>query len=81
MTELSGGHSITINTDKFKGAKYAYESCGRSLPFTETKIVDKEGKIVPLNTEGELYIRGFHVIKKYWNDPIKTKEAINENGW
>lgn len=30
---------------------------------------------------GELYTRGYSVMKGYWNDPEKTKEALNEDGW
>jgi fatty-acyl-CoA synthase len=40
MTETSLCHSLTSFTDKFKEFKYGFESCGRPLPFTETKIVD-----------------------------------------
>ena len=42
MTETSLCHSLTAKTDKLKGDKYAYESCGRGLPFTESKIIDPD---------------------------------------
>ncbi|KAM7298696.1 medium-chain acyl-CoA ligase ACSF2, mitochondrial, partial [Ixodes scapularis] len=44
------------------------------------KVVDAEGKIVPVNTRGELCTRGPHVFKGYLNDDAKTKEAIRD-GW
>lgn len=82
MTETSLCHSQTTRSDKLKGDVYAYESCGRGLPFTESKIVDvSTGRIQPLNTDGELHIRGPHIIKAYWEDPEKTADAIDKNGW
>lgn len=81
MTETSLCHSVTTYTDKLKSHKYAYESIGRPIPFTETKIVDKLGKILPLGVDGELCIRGPHIIKEYWDEKQKTSEAIDENGW
>lgn len=40
MTETSLCHSVTTFSDKYKSFKHAYESVGRPLPFTESKIVD-----------------------------------------
>ena len=55
---------------------------GRGIPFTETKIIDPVSKqTVPLNTDGELCLRGPHIIRSYWNDKEKTEEAIDKNGW
>ena len=47
MTETSLVHSLTTLADKHKGPKYAYESCGRGLPYMESKIIDPEtGKTI-----------------------------------
>ncbi|KAG0437429.1 hypothetical protein HPB47_017452 [Ixodes persulcatus] len=46
----------------------------------QVKVVDAEGKIVPVNSRGELCTRGPHVFKGYLNDDAKTKEAIRD-GW
>jgi fatty-acyl-CoA synthase len=54
---------------------------GRVLPHTEIKIVDGEGRIVPCGTPGELLTRGYCVMPKYWNDPEKTADAIDEARW
>ena len=54
---------------------------GRVLPHTEIKIVDGEGRIVPRGTPGELLTRGYCVMPKYWNDPEKTADAIDEARW
>ncbi len=57
------------------------ETVGRILPHTEIKIVDEAGRIVPRATPGELMTRGYCVMPKYWNDPDKTAEAIDEARW
>lgn len=82
MTETSLCHTVTSYIDKYKSHRYAYESIGRPIPFTETKIIDKStGQIVPLDSDGELCIRGPHIIKEYWDEKEKTNDAIDENGW
>ena len=57
------------------------ETVGRVLPHTEIKIVDKEGRVIPRGTSGELLTRGYCVMPKYWNDPDKTASAIDEARW
>jgi len=54
---------------------------GQVLPHIEIKIVDGEGKAVPRGTSGEFCTRGYSVMKGYWNDEAKTREAIDEAGW
>lgn len=50
--------------------------------MTEQKIVDPEtGITVPWGEVGEICNRGYCVMKGYWNDSDKTKEAIDDNGW
>ena len=54
---------------------------GQVLPHLEIKIVDTEGKAVPRGATGEFCTRGYSVMKGYWNDEAKTKEAVDEAGW
>ncbi len=54
---------------------------GQVLPHIEIKIVDPEGKAVPRGATGEFCTRGYSVMKGYWNDAEKTKDAIDEAGW
>ncbi|MEJ6001228.1 AMP-binding protein [Paucibacter soli] len=53
---------------------------GRVLPHLEVKIVDFEGRIVPLGATGELCTRGYSVMQGYWGDEERTREAVRE-GW
>ena len=81
MTETSMGQSFTRHTDQKTSFKYAFESIGRPIPFTECKIVNESNKVVDLHTDGELCLRGFNIISGYWDEPKKTKEAFDEHGW
>ena len=48
----------------------------------EIKIIDPEtGKIVNRGESGELCTRGYSVMLKYWNDPERTKDALDEGRW
>ncbi|XP_075375242.1 medium-chain acyl-CoA ligase ACSF2, mitochondrial [Mycteria americana] len=58
------------------------ETVGCVFPHTEAKIEDPEtGKSVPLNTPGELQIRGYCVMLGYWDDPAKTSEVVTAERW
>jgi fatty-acyl-CoA synthase len=54
---------------------------GQVLPHIEIKIVDTEGNAVPRGETGEFCTRGYSVMKGYWNDAEKTKEAVDDGGW
>ena len=54
---------------------------GQVLPHIEIKIIDPEGKAVPRGATGEFCTRGYSVMKGYWNDAEKTRDAIDEAGW
>jgi fatty-acyl-CoA synthase len=50
---------------------------GRVHPHLEVKVVDENGRLVPLGTPGELCTRGYSVMLGYWNDPENTAKAID----
>jgi len=54
---------------------------GRVHPHVEVKIVDADGQIVPTGATGELMTRGYSVMLGYWNDPDRTAEALDSEGW
>ncbi|KAM9371217.1 medium-chain acyl-CoA ligase ACSF2, mitochondrial [Phaethornis superciliosus] len=58
------------------------ETVGYVFPHTEAKIEDPEtGKPVPLNSPGELQVRGYCVMLGYWGEPDRTNEVITKDGW
>jgi fatty-acyl-CoA synthase len=54
---------------------------GRIHPHVEVKIVDSDGRTVPVGETGELCTRGYSVMRGYWDDPERTAEAIDGEGW
>lgn len=56
---------------------------GRSVgPHLEIKVVDPAtGETVPRGVVGEFCTRGYSVMAGYWNDPQKTAEVIDADGW
>tara|TARA_B100001750_G_scaffold241412_1_gene252779 strand:+ start:1099 stop:2562 length:1464 start_codon:yes stop_codon:yes gene_type:complete len=74
LTEASRSTFLLFNKNKNK-----LESVGKTAPGVEIKISDDSGKILSNNQIGEIFIKGEHVIKNYWNNS-KADESI-ENGW
>jgi acyl-CoA synthetase (AMP-forming)/AMP-acid ligase II len=56
------------------------ESVGRPVPGTRAEIRGPDGAPLPPGAIGELYLRGPHIVKGYFNAPEKTAEAIRD-GW
>jgi fatty-acyl-CoA synthase len=79
MTETSPVSTRTSTTDPV-GRRVS--TVGRVVPHVESKIVDPEtGETVPCGTPGEYCTRGPHVMLGYRNDPERTAEAIDADGW
>ncbi|NYG54880.1 AMP-binding protein [Nocardioides perillae] len=55
---------------------------GRVHPHVEIKVVDPAtGETVPRGEPGEFCTRGYSVMLGYWDDPEKTAEAVDADGW
>jgi fatty-acyl-CoA synthase len=54
---------------------------GRVHPHVEVKVADDTGAPVPRGETGELCTRGYSVMLGYWDDPRRTAEAIDADGW
>jgi fatty-acyl-CoA synthase len=55
---------------------------GTVQPHLAVKMIDPEtGAVVPVGQTGELCTRGYSVMHGYWDDPAKTAEAIDAEGW
>lgn len=55
---------------------------GRVHPHVEIRIVDPDtGAEVPRGQAGEFCTRGYSVMQGYWNDPERTAQAIDAEGW
>ena len=54
---------------------------GQAIADVEVRCVDKAGREVPHGEPGEVVVRGYNVMKGYFNDPVATAEAIDQEGW
>jgi len=69
-TNETGGVITTTTYDTASATNLV----GKPLPHTEIQIVDTQGKSVPLNTEGELIVKGFNITCGYRNDSMLTSQ-------
>ncbi len=76
MTETAGPATVTPGDQAIARAGSA------GLPFfhTEIRLVDPEGQDVPAGQVGEIWIRGDHLIRGYWQNETATQAAFVD-GW
>ncbi|OHB91987.1 MAG: hypothetical protein A3E75_01580 [Planctomycetes bacterium RIFCSPHIGHO2_12_FULL_51_37] len=60
---------------------YKFGTAGKPLPSLKVKIVDDNGYTLPVNRDGEIWVKGPSVMKGYLNQPKLTRETITSDGW
>ncbi|MGQ0433200.1 MAG: class I adenylate-forming enzyme family protein [Microthrixaceae bacterium] len=55
-------------------------STGRATPILELALRDELGRDLPIGERGEIWFKGPHLIRGYWNKPEATAETIVD-GW
>ncbi|MDO9574813.1 MAG: AMP-binding protein [Candidatus Contubernalis sp.] len=79
---LTEGSPVCTQTRIDDSIELRVSTVGRSLPFMECKVIDPEtGEDSPAGVPGEFIVRGYNIMKGYYNMPEATAEAIDENGW
>jgi fatty-acyl-CoA synthase len=79
MTETSPVSCQTLADDDLDRRT---ATIGKVHPHVEVKIIDPvSGETVERGETGELCTRGYSVMVGYWNEPDKTAEAIDSDGW
>lgn len=77
MTETS---PVSFQSATDDSLEHRVTTVGRIQPHLEVKIVDESGQEVPVGDTGELWTRGYSVMRGYWGDEARTREAIVD-GW
>ncbi|EFO12537.1 hypothetical protein LOAG_15996, partial [Loa loa] len=57
------------------------KSVGYIMDHLESAVVDSEGIILPRGERGEVLVRGYSVMKYYWDNELQTKEEITADRW
>ena len=79
MTETSPSSFMTRDDDNLDRRVY---TVGTVLPHVEGRIVDPAtGLTAERGAVGEVCVRGYLVMRGYWDDSAATAAAIDEGGW
>jgi len=78
MTETSPVSTQTAADDELERR---VSTVGRVHPHVEIKVIDAQGATQPCGEPGELCTRGYSVMRGYWQDSQRTREAIDADGW
>ncbi|MGY4720299.1 AMP-binding protein [Naumannella huperziae] len=79
MTETS---PVSTQTGGDDDVERRTATVGRVHPHVEIKIIDPaSGEVVPRGEIGEFCTRGYSVMLGYWDEPEKTAEAVDADGW
>ncbi len=78
MTETSPASFQSRNDDPLERR---VGTVGRVHPHVQVKIIDAQGRVTPRGIAGELLTRGYSVMRGYWDDAERTREAIDQGGW
>lgn len=77
MTETS---PVSFQSSTQDPLERRVSTVGRIQPHLEAKVVDVGGAVLPVGQPGELWVRGYSVMRGYWGDEQRTREAIVD-GW
>ena len=78
LTETCGTVSMCRADDP---PEIVARTSGRAIPGVEVKIAGDTGDEVPRGEPGEVLVRGFNVMKGYFDEPGETAAAIDADGW
>jgi acyl-CoA synthetase (AMP-forming)/AMP-acid ligase II len=54
---------------------------GRAIPGTEVRVVDANGEPLGPDVPGEVLVRGFNVMRGYFEDERATADVLTPEGW
>jgi len=78
LTESCGVVTLCRDGDD---AETVATTSGRAIPEVEVRCVDEAGAEVPRGEPGEVAVRGYNVMRGYFEDEAETRKAIDADGW
>jgi acyl-CoA synthetase (AMP-forming)/AMP-acid ligase II len=78
LTESSAIVSMCHHTDPIE---VIATTAGRPLPGLQVQTVDAQGKATATGEPGEIWVRGYAVMREYLDEPEETAAAIDSEGW
>lgn len=78
LTEASGVVTVCRSDDS---PETIAATSGRAIPGVEVIVVDDDGDRLGVGEPGEVLVRGYNVMREYFEDPAQTAEAIDADGW
>jgi len=78
LTETCG--TVTVG-DRHADAQTIATTVGRPIAGTEVVVADSAGRPRPAGESGEVLVRGYNVMRGYFEDPAATAAAIDAGGW
>lgn len=80
LTETTGAITFLPPADHDPSGTPRMRSCGKPFSTVEIRIVDAEGRDLPVGQVGQIITRSPQTMKGYWNLPEETAHAIRD-GW
>ncbi len=78
LTEATGTATMCRRGDDPETVAH---TSGRAIPDTDVRVVDDQGHAQPLGRPGEVLVRGYNVMRGYFEEPELTAEALDRDGW
>ncbi len=78
LTEC-GGYGTMCSADDTD--EQIANTAGKPFPGTEVRIMGEDGRLLADGERGEVVLRGYIVMKGYFNDPEATAKTIDRDGW
>ncbi len=78
LTESCG--TVTVG-DPHADPQTACRTVGRAIEGTEVIIGGPDGAPLPPGSSGEVLVRGYNVMRGYFEDPAATAAALDPAGW
>ncbi|HEY0020720.1 MAG TPA: AMP-binding protein [Longimicrobium sp.] len=78
MTET--GNLVSVNTPSDPPGKQV-ATVGRALPEVEIRVIDVDGSVLPVESVGELAVRGPCIMRGYYRQPGETSQVFTPDGF